>query len=111
METYYYEFYQVNRITDWSFMSWNWAKKHNWSFKTYKPVWNGTEQARDNYDLLDYLFKKFNTNHPAGFKGHSMSVSDIVTIATCKEYEIKDTKYYYCDSFGWIDITKEVKGE
>ena len=46
---------------------------------------------------------------PERFKGHSMSVSDIVKI--CINGDENKAKYYYCDSFGWVDITKEVKGE
>ena len=34
-----------------------------------------------------------------------MSVSDIVKI---EDMETNETKYYYCDSFGWKDITSEV---
>ena len=105
----YYEIYQVKAKEDFAFVEWDRAKKLNWSFKPYKIVWADFENAKDDYDLLNYLFEKFNINHPKGFKGHSMSVSDIIKI-NHSVYENK-AKYYYCDSFGWKDITKEVKGE
>ena len=34
-----------------------------------------------------------------------MSVSDIVLV---KDIEANEKKYYYCDSFGWKNITGEV---
>lgn len=111
MKNYTYTIYQVNSreelAEEFIFMRWEWAKKHGWSFTPYKVEWSGTEEARDDYDLLNYLFEKFNLNHPEGFMGHSMSVSDIIKLCA----EDGEVKYYYCDSFGWKDITKEIKGE
>lgn len=46
-------------------------------------------------EFLEYLFKKFNLDHPVDFSGHSMSVSDIVKV---------DDKFYFCDSIGWKHI-------
>lgn len=105
MKEFNYEIFQAKvKEAPFVFMSWKYANKHfHWSFKPYKSVWNGTEKAKDNYDLLDYLFEKFNVDHPKDFEGHSMSVSDIVKIC-----DINEIRYYYCDSFGWVDITKEV---
>ena len=101
-----YVIYQVRVESDFAFMRWEWVKNHNWSFRPYRSVWNGTEEAKDDYDLLNHLFEIFNLNHPEGYRAHSMSVSDVIRINDGNEI-----KYYYCDSFGWKDITKEVKGE
>lgn len=38
-----------------------------------------------------------------------MSVSDIIKINHTVDED--KAKYYFCDSIGWKDITKEVKGE
>jgi hypothetical protein len=35
-------------------------------------------------------------SHPSDFRGHSLSVSDVVYL---------DGKYYYCDSFGYKELT------
>ena len=107
--TYYYEIYQARVKEEFVFMKWEWAKKHNWSFKSYNKVYNAYVVARDDYDVLDYLFEIFNNNHPKNFKGHSMSVSDIVKVYI--NGNENKAKYYYCDIFGWRDITKEIKGE
>jgi hypothetical protein len=37
----------------------------------------------------------FNLEHPKDFRGHSLSVSDIVQM---------EDEFYYCDSFGWKKI-------
>ena len=46
--------------------------------------------------ILNEIWTKFNIDHPDNFRGHSLSVSDIVKL---------DDKYYYCDSFGWKDLS------
>jgi hypothetical protein len=48
--------------------------------------------------LLDDLFEQFNMYPPKDFNGHSMSVSDIVTVGD---------RVFYCDDFGWEEIKKE----
>lgn len=107
MKEYSYEIFQSTIKSSFAFMPWKYTKEHNFSFNFYKKVWSDKEEARDDLDLLNYLFEKFNINHPKDFKGHSMSVSDIVRIMDVNG----NTKYYYCDVFGWEDITKEMKGE
>lgn len=101
-----YVIYQVRVESDFAFMMWDWAKEHNWSFNSYRSVWNGTEEAKNSLELLENLFEKFNLYHPEGYRAHSMSVSDVVRINDGNEI-----RYYYCDSIGWKDITREVKGE
>lgn len=106
MSEFNYVIYQVKVESDFAFMRWEWAKNHNWSFKPYRSVWNGTEEAKNSLELLENLFEKFNIYHPEGYRAHSMSVSDVVRINDGNEI-----RYYYCDSIGWKDITKKVKGE
>ena len=45
--------------------------------------------------VLNRLYEKFNLYRPDDFRGHSMSVSDIITL---------DGVPYYCDSFGFKEI-------
>lgn len=47
---------------------------------------------------LDDIYEIFNLRIPSDFKGHSLSVSDVVRV---------DNKYYYCDSFGWKELDWE----
>ena len=110
MKNYTYTIYQVRAKEDFAFVDWERAKKFfNWSFEPYKIEWGGITKANDDYELLERLFVDFNINHPFGFIGHSMSVSDIVKIYI--NGDENKAKYYYCDAIGWKDITKEVKGE
>lgn len=111
MNNYIYTIYQVETKEDFAFKDWERIKKFNlnWSFEPYKIEWGGIAKANDDYELLERLFVKFNLNHPFGFMGHSMSVSDIVKI--CIKGDEDKAKYYFCDACGWKDITNEVKGE
>ncbi len=84
------------RDTAYGFMRWDFAKEHGFNLADYEQVY----VAERNYTGLDEMFEEFNCNHPADFKGHSLSVSDIV--ATENNGELK---YFYCDSFGWVDVT------
>ena len=65
---------------------------------------------RQNYDLvytapldgkttLEDIFRTFNLDRPPDFTGHSLSVSDIVVLNRGG-----DTKAYYCDSAGFVDV-------
>ena len=103
MKKFNYVIYQVRGESVFAFMKWKWSKDHNWLFRPYHSVWNGTEEAKDDYDLLNRLFKIFNLNHRKGYKAHSMSVSDVIRIDDGNEI-----KYYYCDSIDWVDVTKEI---
>ena len=53
---------------------------------------------------LEDVYKKFNTDHPRGFHGHSLSVSDVVEIT---EAENVNPGFYYCDSFGFKEVQFE----
>ena len=49
-----------------------------------------------NIDILEEIYKKFNIGQkPESYKGHSLSVSDIVVL---------DGVNYYVDSFGFIKL-------
>lgn len=45
---------------------------------------------------LDNIFETFNITHPEDYRGHSLSVSDIVQIIDLNNEE---DGYYYCDIF------------
>ena len=65
----------------------------------YKKVYEGeVEEKEDLIKTLDHLFTKFNIAHPDDFRGHSLSVSDVVEL---------DGVWYFCDSYGWINVETE----
>ena len=63
----------------------------------YKKTYEGDikTSSTDVMDILEELFTELNINHPADYKGHSLSVSDIIVI---------DEHYYYCDVYGWKEV-------
>lgn len=62
----------------------------------YKNVYEGEVEEKENLiKTLDYLFTKFNIAHPDDFRGHSLSVSDVVEL---------DGVWYFCDSYGWVNV-------
>ena len=70
----------------------------------------------ENYDLifsgdvdcknLESVYQKFNTDHPVGYKGRSLSVSDVVEVV---ESDSVQKGFYFCDNFGFKEIDFEPK--
>lgn len=91
-----YQILQIKnpRDCDYSFMSWNYAQPR-FNFEDYQVVYEGETTPNDPMVVLEGLFEVFNISRPNGFKGRSMSVSDIV--------KLKDD-YYYVDDIGFRQI-------
>jgi hypothetical protein len=62
----------------------------------YLCVFEGLLAVND----LEEVYMALQGTKPQGYKGHSLSVSDLVEI---------DGKIYYCDSYGFKDVTKKCK--
>lgn len=58
----------------------------------YDKVFEGAVEA----DTLEGVYRMFNCDCPDGFRGHSLSVSDVVEIVGDK-----DAGFYFCDSIGF----------
>lgn len=58
----------------------------------------------DAYGRLNELFHRFNMEHPADFKGHSLSVSDIVALKVDGKVSV-----HYVDSWGFYELSSFVK--
>lgn len=66
----------------------------------YEVVYNGPiEQSAGAAEQLEGLYTKFNIDRPEDFRGHSMSVSDIVALKVASE-----VSFYYVDSFGFREM-------
>ncbi len=50
--------------------------------------------------MLEKLYVLFNQNHPHDFKGHSMSISDVIEISG---------RYYFCDRVGFREVSFDIK--
>ncbi len=51
---------------------------------------------------LERIFEKFNIDRPEDFKGHSLSVSDVVVL-----HQNGQNTAHYTDSIGFVDISKD----
>lgn len=98
--------YQLKRenLRYFGFLGFNESKKLNGREVTlddYNLVYDANLPIVLNHDLGDYdeIFEMFNINRPEDFKGHSLSVSDIV--------RLDNGEFWYCDSFGWYLLNWE----
>ena len=93
--------YQINETTD--------AGEYMFESKAYMERM-GIELTRDKYDLvyvgewtpeldLEKLFTKFNIDRPADFKGHSLSMSDVVLV-----HENGENTAHYVDTIGFAEL-------
>ena len=71
----------------------------------YDKVFDGDVDC----NTLEGVYTMFNTDHPLGYVGRSLSVSDIVQVCDGGEEKVG---FYFCDSFGFkkvaFDPTKTV---
>ena len=58
------------------------------------------------YRQLEDLYVKFNIDHPDDFRGHSMSVSDIVALKV-----VGEVSFHYVDSVGFQKLENFMKSE
>lgn len=56
-------------------------------------------QGKTQSQMLNTLFEKFNIDHPADYKGHSLSVSDIVVL-----HEDGKNSTHFVDSYGFTEL-------
>ena len=73
----------------------------------YDLVYTGTLDGNGSADeKLETLFETFNMNRPEDFKGHSLSVSDIVALK-----QAGAVSFHYCDSVGFSEVPAFMKPE
>ena len=103
---YAYLIYQIKDPIkcNYAWMSWKTAKR-DINLMDYDCVYTDSIDGEDPDAVLENLYEMFNINHPLDFNGHSLSVSDIVVL-----FDDNGCKWYYCDSFGWRDITADLRG-
>lgn len=82
-----------------SFISWEELQTiGGFDINDYKVVYTGEVETTEFYnffEILNGLFCVFNRHHPEDYKGHSLSMSDVV---------ILDGITWYCDTFGWKEV-------
>lgn len=71
------------------------VERDNYNFVYTEPFTQYASQR----DRFEEIWERFNNDHPADFKGHSLSVSDIVAI---KQNGV--VTYHYCDSYDFKEL-------
>ena len=94
-----FDIYQLKEIPEnhgYYFSSLEWIAKYNMKVELsrYNKIYEGsTENTKDIINILENIYRWSNTTiHPNDYKGHSISVSDIIKI---------NDEYWYCDNMGW----------
>lgn len=90
--------YQLKNFEEcgYAFASYDYAVEHGFSANDYECVY---DCKRDNDYSADKCFEEFNMNIPNDFKGHSLSVGDVVMISG---------KCYFCNDCGWVKLDKKM---
>lgn len=96
-----YTIYQIKRNEEGLYLRFansNYWKSQNIPIRLdkYDKIYTGVMSDKDD---LESIYTKFNTDHPSDFTGHSLSVSDVVTIR-----EQGRENAYFCDSIGFTEI-------
>ena len=100
-----YQLKSGNETLDYRFEPLDAIRNNGLSVKpeNYELVYTATLTEKDN---LESIYTRFNIDHPADFKGHSLSVSDIVVL----HQDGKDTAHY-CDRFGFSQVPEFLQSE
>lgn len=83
--------------------------RHDLAFAPLNEIGGTGKIRKSNYEklyscayygeTLDDIYERFNINRPLNFRGHSLSVSDIIIITKKGK-----TTIYYVDSFGFAEV-------
>lgn len=91
--------YQIMQMKNPNFLRYKYlTEKGGFDINNYTLVYEGETDEIDgceDYVALDYIFTLFNIKHPTDFKGHSLSVGDVV---------ILNGTMWYCDSYDWVNV-------
>lgn len=103
-----YDIYQLKDIPDrrdYAFESLDRLREqgHTVDIQNYDKVYSGVMHPNEN---LENIYARFNIDHPQDFKGHSLSVSDVVVIHQHGQHTA-----HYCDSFGFAQVPKFLQPE
>ena len=100
-----YQLKSGNETLDYRFEPLDAIRNNGFSVKpeNYEQVYTAPLTEKDS---LESIYTRFNIDRPADFKGHSLSVSDIVVL----HQDGKDTAHY-CDRFGFSQVPEFLQPE
>ena len=70
--------------------------------ENYELVYSGSLDDFDDSNKLEAIYTKFNLDRPEDFKGHSLSVSDIIVL---------NNEANYVDTYGFVDVSDRFLGK
>ena len=92
--------HEEDTIRKYGFMDFDFAQEHGFSIEDYEVTYEGEiEAGRYIEETLENIWVKFNINRPEDFRGHSLSVSDIVQI---------NGHFYYVEGIGFKVIDSHI---
>lgn len=108
--------YQINNERDYNhaaFQSFDSLEKFQGSPEVESEIYDKVFEGNVECENLEDVYRMFNTNHPKGYKGRTMSVSDVIEVID----EKGESTFSFCDSVGFRNIsfdpylTEELKEE
>ena len=98
-----YQYSQTHDEMGYQYMSLDFIEKMGMSVKgqDYQMMYQGVLEVQD---TLEDLYIKFNIDRPEGFKGHSMSTSDVVILKRDGEM-----KAYYVNDIGFRELPEFIE--
>lgn len=108
--------YQINMERDHNrvaFQNLNNTERYQGSAKIESEIYDKVFEGEVNCENLEEVYEMFNVNHPRGYKGRSLSVSDVIELIGADG----ESTYHFCDSIGFekVDfdpcLTTEMKEE
>jgi hypothetical protein len=100
---------RTDETEEMQFMPYSYVQKQNLqpTIDHYEVVYSGSlERSAGTNDQLEDLYLKFNIDQPEDFRGHSMSVSDIVALKVSGSVSC-----YYVDPVGFQELPGFLKPE
>ena len=96
--------YQINSdrdINNMLFQAYDRLEKFQGSSEIDSQIYDKIYEKEFACEGLESVYQKFNADRPSDFKGHSLSVSDVIEVVGSEN--VTDG-FYFCDSFGFKKI-------
>ncbi len=115
-ETMNIRIFQINLARDrdrLAFMDFDWLHRHLGFTEINRAIYDLVFEGEVNCSSLEDVFRMFNLDHPEGYRGRSLSVSDIVEVLDSHRNPDSDPEFtkpefsdvkagcYFCDSIGF----------
>lgn len=96
--------YQINSerdINNMLFQAYTKLDKFQKSSEVDSKIYDKIYEKEISCDNLEEIYQKFNMDLPSDFKGHSLSVSDVVEVTESDKIE---DGFYFCDNIGFQKV-------